>query len=74
MKITTKPVFAYPQGKPPIFRTFMREDRAMFWLSAVMGGLGFDGQEGIYADFKNEGWSSLTDPTGQRFVACMHWN
>jgi len=68
------PVFAYPQGKPVIYRTFMREDRAMFWISAAMGGLGFDGQESIYQDLEYQGWSSLTDATGQRFVACMHWN
>ena len=74
MKITIKPVFAYPMGKPVEYRTFMREDRAMFWLSQVVGGLGFDGQRGIYADLENQGWSSLTDTAGQRFVACMHWN
>ena len=71
------PVFAYPMGKPPIFRTFMREDRAMFWLnqsSGLWAGLTFDAQESVYQDLENQGWSSLTDGTGQRFVACMHWN
>lgn len=71
------PVFAYPMDKPVEYRTFMREENAMSWLnksSGLWAGLTMDAQGGIYQDLENKGWSTLTDPTGQRFVACMHWN
>jgi hypothetical protein len=65
MKITTKPLE---------YRTVRSAAAAVSWLNSQCGlwaGMSAEAQWGAYDDLESQGWSAVTDPMGQRYMAFL---
>ena len=56
------------------YRTVRSAAAAVSWLNSVSGlwaGLSAEGQQQAYDDLESQGWATVTNPMGQRYMAFL---